>query len=264
MEAFLTWHPTAAQPFTFGCAPALVVVPASLASASTETRRAIYTHELVHAARRDWQWMLADEIAAAPLWFHPAIWAARRELQQAREEIVDRATVAETGARRRYAELLLALAERPAGLSHISLPFFSPRQLSRRIAALLMEPPMSTTRLVASATLVVLACAFGLAATVQALPLPALGWLGERMASRQAPSQDPGPLERTAYVAPRDVAPPPRVRYVAPAIPAWVGDVGEVGVTLRLVLDAEGRVAEVRAIDMSAVSIDTSRSDAVR
>ena len=122
---------------------------------------------------------------------------------------------------------------------------------------------MSTTRLVASATLVVLACAFGLAATVQALPLPALGWLGERMASRQAPSQDPGPLERTAYVAPRDVAPPPRVRYVAPAIPAWVGDVGEVGVTLRLVLDAEGRVAEVRAIDMSAVSIDTRRSDAV-
>jgi TonB family protein len=262
VDALLIWHPTAAQPFTFGCLPALVVVPASLASESTETRRAVYTHELVHAARRDWRWMLADEIAAAPLWFHPAIWAARRELQQAREEIVDRATVVETGARRRYAKLLVALAERPAGRPLLSLPFFSPRQLSRRIAALLSEPAMSTSRLVASSSLVVVACAFSLAVTAQALPLPSLGWHGEHMASPQGPSQDPGPLERAAYVAPRDMAPPPRVTFVAPAIPSWVGDVGEVGVTLRLVLDAEGRVAEVRAIDLSA-HVDVRRSEAV-
>jgi protein TonB len=121
---------------------------------------------------------------------------------------------------------------------------------------------MSTTRFVTSSSLVALACASSLALTLHAFPLPPIGWLGDTT-SPQGLSQDPGPLERTAYVAPRDMAPPPRVTYVAPAIPSWVGDVGDVGVTLRLVLDAEGRVAEVRAIDLHAAGIETGRSEAV-
>ena len=73
MRARLVWLSGLAHPFTFGHHPAIVAMPADLASAPSPTLRAIFTHELLHVARRDWRWLLAEEAATVLLWFHPAV-----------------------------------------------------------------------------------------------------------------------------------------------------------------------------------------------
>jgi TonB family protein len=216
------------------------------------------THELMHAVRRDWRWLLAEECALAPLWWHPVSWLARRELQQAREEIVDRATAARIGSRRRYAEMLMTLAERrPAALA-LSVPVFTRRQLPRRVAALVSEVRMSRTRLALVAVSVVVSATVSLVAASRAVPLPAAGWSAPNAAQA---STAPGPLERQAYAAPRDAAPPARLTYVAPQPPPSTPMTGAIDVELRLVLDAAGLVAEARATSVRGVT--GSAADAV-
>jgi bla regulator protein BlaR1 len=83
-----------AQPVTFGIGPAVVLLPASLLAAPVERRRAILCHELLHVRRRDWLWVIGEELALTVLWFHPAAWWLIGELQLAREQVVDRLTVA--------------------------------------------------------------------------------------------------------------------------------------------------------------------------
>lgn len=251
VEARLVWRDDVAHPFTFGDRPAAVVLPTWTRGAHADVRRAIVTHELVHAARRDWRWLLAEESALAPLWWHPVSWLARRELQQAREEIVDRATVARIGSRRRYVELLMTLAERRPATLALSVPVFTRRQLPRRVAALASEVRMSRTRLALVSLSIVVSATVGLVAASRALPLPAADWAAQGDAG---PSSTAGPLEQGAYAAPRDAAPPSRVAYVAPQLPPSVPITGDIDVELRLVLDAAGRVAEARATSLRGVT----------
>jgi TonB family protein len=251
VEARLVWRDDVAHPFTFGDRPASVVLPAWTRHARTDLLRAMLTHELLHAARRDWRWLLTEECALAPLWWHPVSWLARRELRQAREEIVDRATVARTGSRRRYVELLMTLAERrPAALA-LSVPVFTQRQLPRRVAALVSEVRMSRTRVALVALSVAATATASLAAASRVLPLPAAGWSASSAAQ---PASTPGPLEQKAYAAPRDAAPPSRLAYVAPQPPPSVPITEEIDVELRLVLDTTGRVAEARAASIRGVT----------
>ena len=249
-RAVLVWLAGASHPFTFGSHPAVVVMPADLASAPRPTLRAIFTHELLHVARRDWRWLLAEEAATALLWFHPAIRLVLRELRQAREEVVDRATIALTGARRTYVETLVHLAGRPPASAALSLSFFKARQLPRRITALLSEAPMSRTRFVCTSLLVLAGSAASVTAAVHAFPLPSVAWSLADGFLQQAPASEPGPLERQAYVAPRDAPPPARTHYVAPKLPASATDQIEIG--LRIVVDASGSVAEARALTVTA------------
>jgi beta-lactamase regulating signal transducer with metallopeptidase domain len=72
---------------------------------------AVITHELLHVQRRDWCWLLGEELLRTALWFQPAIWWATSRIQQAREELVDELTVLATGNRRGYIEALLAFAD---------------------------------------------------------------------------------------------------------------------------------------------------------
>ena len=39
-----------------------------------EIQRAVLVHELLHVQRRDWAWVIGEEVLRAVLWFHPAIW----------------------------------------------------------------------------------------------------------------------------------------------------------------------------------------------
>jgi TonB family protein len=249
VEARLVWRDDVAHPFTFGDRPASVVLPAWTRDARTDLK-AMLTHELMHAVRRDWRWLLAEECALAPLWWHPVSWLARRELQQAREEIVDRATVARIGSRRRYVEMLMTLAERRPATLALSVPVFT-RQLPRRVAALVSEVRMSRTRLVVAAVSVVVSATVSLVAASKAVPLPAAGWSARSAAQ---PSSTPGPLEQQAYAAPRDAAPPSRLAYVAPQPPPSTPMTGDIDVELRLVLDAAGVVAEARATRVGGVT----------
>src|SRR5688572_3441135 len=101
-QARVHFAPGLAQPVTFGVSPAVVLLPAALRDASPEQRTAVLCHELLHVRRRDWPWVLVEEAVLAVFWFHPAVWWLVGELQLAREQVVDRLTVAATGARRAY------------------------------------------------------------------------------------------------------------------------------------------------------------------
>ena len=243
IDARLVYRDDVTHPFTFGDNPATVVLPAWTRDADVDVLRAIVTHELVHAARRDWRWLVVEECALAPLWFHPATWLARVELRQAREEIVDRETVTRLGSRRRYLEVLMALADRRPAPVAFAVPVFHARQLPRRVTALLSEVPMSRTRFAVTVLSVLASASASVAAASHALPLPALAWF----APPAQPAPGPGPLEQKAYVAPRDATPPARLTYVAPVLPKDVPVTGDIDVELRLVLDGAGTVAEARA-----------------
>jgi len=245
VEATLVWHHGISQPFTFGHRPAIVVLPAELATATAAELRGILAHELTHVARRDWRWLVVEECVGALLWFHPAVRVALREVCQAREELVDRATVALTGARRTYLETLVALAGRPAPSHAMSLSIFGSRQLPRRIAALASEASMSRIGVVLASTIVIVAGAVSVTAAVRTFPLAPAAQTG---------ANEAGPIEKQAYMAPRDAPPPARVHYVAPTLPPDALSAGEFEVELRLVIDAGGTVAEARNIKSGAAS----------
>ena len=95
---------------TFGGLRPLILVPTALASVPAAQQFAMVTHELHHVARRDWLVVIAEECVRAAAWFHPAVWFAIAEVQLAREEVVDRCTVASTGSRQDYLEALVTVA----------------------------------------------------------------------------------------------------------------------------------------------------------
>jgi len=158
------------HPVTFGIAPAVVLLPASLLAASPDRRRAIVCHELWHVRRRDWLWVLGEELALTALWFHPAVWWLVGELQLAREQVVDRLTVAATGARREYMDALFSAADLPSAPPLLS-GFLRRRHLARRLVSLAEEVVMSRVRLVAGGALMVAVLLGGGAVALAAWPL---------------------------------------------------------------------------------------------
>ena len=145
------------QPATFGVRRPIVLLPDTLAAASSSLRRAVVAHELFHVRRRDWLSVLAEEAVRTALWFHPAILWMTSQIQLAREEIVDELTVQATGDRRTYVEALIAFADTP-GLS--TAPAFAHRrQLFHRILSVSKEKAMSRPRILSSAVVLLAAVA---------------------------------------------------------------------------------------------------------
>ena len=123
--------------------------PSGVGSLEPDARRAVLCHELVHVARRDWPWIVAENVVRAALWFHPAVWWLIDELHVSREQVVDRDVVRRTGARKAYMEALLWFTDTPA----TSLPataFLHRRHLRARLRQLSEESPMRRIRLVVS------------------------------------------------------------------------------------------------------------------
>ena len=143
------------QPATFGVRRPIVLLPDTLAAASSSLRRAVVAHELFHVRRRDWLSVLAEEAVRTALWFHPAILWMTSQIQLAREELVDELTVQATGDRRTYVEALLAFADTP-GLSPAPA-FAQRRQLFHRILSVSKEKAMSRPRMLSSAAVLLTA-----------------------------------------------------------------------------------------------------------
>ena len=253
VRARLVWSPNADHPFTYGNTPPVVVVPADLASESDATLLAIFLHELVHVRRRDWQSVIVEEASRAVLWFHPAMWLLLAELRQAREEVIDRATVRLLGSRRSYLDTLVALADRgdPARLSP-ALPFFRSRQLARRIAALASEASMSKARVILSSAFVLAASIATVAAAARTFPLPAIS------ASVTADSAE-------AQAASKGVKRPVVVEMKKAEYPESAkakkiqGDV-----VMDVVIDAQGKVSDVTVVKKLADELDAAATAAIR
>jgi TonB family protein len=165
----IRWHAHVAQPVTFGLRRPIVLLPPRLRSLGPDIRRAVVCHELLHAARRDWSWIVGEEIVRTIFWFHPAVWWLLSRIQLAREETVDARTVAITGSRQRYIEALLTFVGEPA---RMPAPLLARRpHVVLRIVQLKQEATMSRARLSLAAAIVGVVVVGSTWGVVSAVPL---------------------------------------------------------------------------------------------
>lgn len=242
-RADVRYVPGLAQPVTFGVVRPVVLLPDGLREHPAEIQRAVLAHELVHVQRRDWAWIVGEELVRAVLWFHPAMWWLISRVQLAREEVVDEMAVTVTGKRRTYVEALLAFAD-TTPLS--PAPAFARRRhLFRRMVLISREAVMSSNRVVVSCAVMALVVAAGSWYAVAAFPMQQAG-------PGVVTSGEPGPLEMAAKPITPENPIPRRLVSTAPDYPSEVTTSGARGaVTLRVTLDATGRVAEVRETNVN-------------
>jgi len=232
------------HPVTCGLWRPVVLLPEDLTSHPEEIQRAVLAHELLHVQRRDWMWVMSEEVLRAVFWFHPGIWWLVSRVRLAREEVVDDLTVGVTGRRRSYLEALLAFAD--AAPFAPGAAFARRRHLFRRMTLISKEAVMSSRRIVVSCAVLVAGVLAGSWYAVQAFPLAQAPGLAS--AATLQPSSVPGPLERSAKAITPENPIPRRIYAVTPQYPAG-GDGAVAGVNLRVTLNALGRVAEMRATE---------------
>jgi TonB family protein len=233
------------QPVTFGFRRPVVLLPESLRSQPVEIRRVVLCHELFHVRRRDWMWVVAEEMVKAVFWFHPPLlWLVSR-VRLAREEVVDELTVLATAERRAYMEALLVFADTPARTP--AAAFARKRHLFRRMLLISKEAVMSSKRVVFSSAAMAVVLVVGGWFAVSTFPLTeVLSAQGRgRNPAPAAASNEPGPLERQAKPITPENPIPRRTFSVTPQNPSD-DTTGMVFVSVRVVVDRQGRVAEAR------------------
>jgi TonB family protein len=133
-----------ASPVTFGFLKPVILLPTGFPNLNPRIQAAILAHECLHVRRRDWLFTLIEEIVRAAFWFHPAIWWLLGEIQLAREQVVDRASVEMTQSREEYVDALLAIAGVRPRLDLAPAPLFlRKRHLKHRVVSILKEVRMS-------------------------------------------------------------------------------------------------------------------------
>lgn len=187
-----------AQPAAFGLRHPVVLLPEDFFTMDAEAQRTVVCHELLHVARRDWPWIVVEEVARALFWFHPAVWWLVERIQESREELVDRLVITRIPAKRAYMAALLAYADADAGggrrAAALASAFLRRRHLRSRLLKLGKESVMSRTRLVWTAAVLVCVMAGAIAGTVRALPLgrPIDGAAAAAHAQQVVDGKDPG------------------------------------------------------------------------
>jgi TonB family protein len=158
------------QPAGFGLRHPVVLLPERFFAMDPQGQQTVALHELLHVARRDWPWIVVEEIARAVFWFHPAVWWLVEQIQESREQLVDQLVIARTSSKRAYMSALLTFADagRPAGPA---TAFLKSRHLRSRLQKLGKESIMSRTRLVWTSAVLVGVMGGAIAGTVVALPL---------------------------------------------------------------------------------------------
>jgi protein TonB len=239
-RADVRYAPHLEQPVTFGVRRPVVLLPEVLRAQSPDIQRAVIGHELLHVQRRDWAWLIVEEIAVCLFWFHPGAWWLASRIQLAREEVVDELAILLTGRRKAYVEALLAFADTTSVLP--TAAFARRRHLFRRIALVSKEDVMSSRRIVASCAAMALIVGMGSWYAVSAFPL-------HDPAQSVSESQvGPGPLERRAKAVTPENPIPRRIHYEAPLLPDTVEATGGT-LVVKVTLDDVGRVAEARVVE---------------
>jgi len=204
VSAPILWSPKVRHPVTFGVWRPVILLPVALKSVDAGAQRAVVAHELHHVVRRDWAWLIAEEILRAVFWFHPAMWWLISRVQLARETVVDELSILVTNARRTYLDALLAFAD-DTGLG--SPAFSARRHLFHRVMLLSKEGEMSSLRVAVGSGLLVAALGAGTWGAANAFPLYA-----SPVAQTQTPPRDP-------KAPPRDRV--PALTYHREAVEIW-------------------------------------------
>jgi hypothetical protein len=100
-----------ATPLTLGVFRPRVVLPTAWTTWPEETRLAVLAHERAHLRRRDPLISALAHVNRCVFWFHPLAWWLERTLAATAEEACDDAGVRAVGEPRRYAEVLIAVAD---------------------------------------------------------------------------------------------------------------------------------------------------------
>jgi len=238
------------QPITFGLFRPIVMLPETLRVQPREIQEAVLGHELLHVKRRDWAWLIVEELAVCLFWFHPASWWLTSQIHHAREEVVDELAIQLTGRRKAYVEALLAFSDATSVVP--TAAFARRRHLFRRIALVSKKSVMSSRQIVATCAAMALTVSAGSWYAVSAFPL--------RSAAQQ-PMPDrwrPGPLELAAHSVTPENPVPRRVHYESPVLPDSAAST-QSKLGIKLTLDGTGRVAEARLVQLmfkSPVGLD--------
>jgi TonB family protein len=180
-----------AQPAGFGLRHPVVLLPEGFFAMDPQAQRTVACHELLHVMRRDWSWIVVEEVARALFWFHPAVWWLVERIQESREQLVDHLVIARIPAKRAYMAALLAFADSDCRPVTPATAFVRRRHLRSRLRKLVKESVMSGRRLVCTAVVLVCVMAGAIVGTVMALPL---GWpIGEAAAYPQEVVDGKGP-----------------------------------------------------------------------
>jgi len=181
-----------AQPAGFGLRHPVVLLPEGFFTMDPQAQRTVACHELLHVTRRDWSWIVVEEVTRALFWFHPAVWWLVERIQESREQLVDRLVIARIPSKRAYMAALLAFADGGRRPATPATAFLRRRHLRSRLRTLVKESVMSRRRLIWTAVVLVCVMAGAIAGTVKALPL---SWpIGEAAAHPQqvVDGKDPG------------------------------------------------------------------------
>jgi beta-lactamase regulating signal transducer with metallopeptidase domain len=100
-----------ATPLTTGVFSPAVLLPLAWRAWPADTLAAILAHENAHIARRDALVAFLAHANRAIFWFHPLAWWLERTLAVTAEHACDETAAREVGQPRRYAEVLLDMAE---------------------------------------------------------------------------------------------------------------------------------------------------------
>jgi beta-lactamase regulating signal transducer with metallopeptidase domain len=139
------------SPAALGHVDPVILVPPSFASLSERAQHTIAVHELLHVQRHDWLKTVFEQCLTALLWFSPGIWWLVAEARLCREEIIDAQVVAWTSQKVPYVDALLSFAGVKASFKPLpAAQFFSRRQLSHRMRALIVPQRCSAGKLALS------------------------------------------------------------------------------------------------------------------
>jgi hypothetical protein len=98
-------------PMTIGLRAPKILLPMDWSKWPADKVRAVLAHELTHAERRDTITSFAAHLNRCLFWFHPLAWWLQRQLTLTAEQACDDAGVRAMGEIRKYAEILLDMAE---------------------------------------------------------------------------------------------------------------------------------------------------------
>ncbi|HKX61475.1 MAG TPA: M56 family metallopeptidase, partial [Verrucomicrobiae bacterium] len=106
-------------PISYGAFRAGIVLPVQFGQDNDDASRdAMLLHELAHVSARDGFWHGAGDLVVACLWWHPAVWWMRHEMESASELAADEASAAVENGPRVLAGCLVRMARKltaPAG-----------------------------------------------------------------------------------------------------------------------------------------------------
>jgi hypothetical protein len=98
-------------PMTVGAIRPVIVMPVTWKTWDSNTLTAIIAHEAAHVRRHDASINFAARLNRAIFWFHPLAWWLERKLAVTAEHACDEAAARAIAAPRRYAEILVEMAD---------------------------------------------------------------------------------------------------------------------------------------------------------